>query len=624
MADTYTYYGGKKVSLAKRADQFVTRALPTELSEHGICDATQVSSASSRVVCRPDDLERMMSRGRMIAPTHHVYERADTGDDFLLTDRVMIRFKRNAGAEAIDKLIGKYGLVKMAAFDDRSGLYRLTSQTGMNPVKLVVALVEEETSVVDVAENDVNHRLTKMQFTAPTDPHYVAQWHLHNRNDNPQVDPRSSARVEEAWRLLDGTGHRDVVIGVTDDGCKLSHDDFDSDGKFASWGYFQGTRLITEDDIDADPAKMYETGANHGTSCAGVAAAELDGVLTVGAAPGCRLLPIKWESQGPFLLISDSKLLTALNFLADKVDIVSNSWGRRPVSSWSAFTSEKVRELAAGGGRRGNGVLFLWAAGNENCPIDHHHAAADPIPYTHGWECGRAGCEWVGPDRSFEFGHVFANTEGVMLVGAVASTAQRSHYSNYGEGLDLCAPSSNSHAYFRATVDGRGVTTTTGSGGDVDPLVTSSFGGTSSATPLVAGIAALVISANQALSAAQVVQILKRTASKDLNLEGYSRTPPASYDPDTSWDISPVAPFDSGDFSETRDDGTWSPWFGYGLVNAEAAVEAALSGETPAAGATPRAAKKKRSRKASPRSSAGKKRKSKTRKTAKRRTRARS
>jgi len=168
-----------------------------------------------------------------------------------------------------------------------------------------------------------------------------------------------------------------------------------------------------------------------------------------------------------------------------------------------------------------------------------------------------------------------------MWIAALSSRGQRSHYSNYGTGITLSAPSSNGHTYLRMTVEGLGITTSTG---PPEGVVTDSFGGTSSATPLVAGIAALVISANPTLTAAQVVSILKRTASKDLSMTGYSRTPTASFDTDTSWDVSPVAPFDSGDFSDVGDaDGTWSPWFGHGRVDAEAAVIAASSGSpTPA------------------------------------------
>jgi subtilisin-like proprotein convertase family protein len=75
-----------------------------------------------------------------------------------------------------------------------------------------------------------------------------------------------------------------------------------------------------------------------------------------------------------------------------------------------------------------------------------------------------------------------------------------------------------------------------------------------------------------------------------LNMDGYPRTPPASFDPDptTSWDISPITPFDSGAFQNINSpDGTWSPWFGHGKVDAEAAVAEALRlRQAPEIGAT--------------------------------------
>ncbi len=575
---TYTYRAGQKVVLEKRPDQFVVRALPDRLRDIGITDAEQVSSASSRVNTRAADLEPLMSQSRHLAPTHHAYYVAETGDEFLITDRVFVTFKQPLPAEQVDVFAGRYGLVKLETYGDRDYLFQLTDHTGMNPVKLVVKLTEEE-PLVESAEHDLNQRMSIYQLALPTDPAYARQWHLHTRLDNPDFDPRSSTRCEAVWQLLNHFGSPDVVVGLTDDGCKLDHPDFDSPGKFAGWAYFRGTRLITNTDIDARPSEMHKPGANHGTSCAGVIAGEVDAVLTVGAAPGCRLLPIQWESSGPSLFISDSKLLTALNFVADKVDILSNSWGSVPLSLWAPIVTRRIIELARTGGRRGRGIVFLWAAGNENCPIQH--TATVDVPYTNGWERRPDGSlVWVGVETARVFQNNLVGIPGVMHVAALASNAQRSHYSNYGAGLSICAPTSNSHKYFRLTVTGLGITTTTGSAGGV----TERFGGTSSATPLVAGIAALTISANPELTAIEVISILKQTASKDLDFEGYPRTPPASFDPNPTWDVSPVAPFDRGNFTNTGDpDGTWSPWFGHGRVDAVNAVAEALKrGEGPA------------------------------------------
>ena len=217
----------------------------------------------------------------------------------------------------------------------------------MNPIKLVVKLTEEE-PLVEVAENDLNYRMKTYQLSLPTDPLYARQWHLHTHLVNEAFDSRASSRCEEAWQLLHHFGNSDVVIGITDDGCKLDHLDFDAPGKFASWGYFRGERLVTEIDIDAD-REMYQSGSNHGTSCAGVIAGEVDAVLTVGAAPGCRLLPIQWESSGVKPFISDSKVMTALNYVADKVDVLSNSWGSVPTTLWSTLVRNRITDLAQSG-----------------------------------------------------------------------------------------------------------------------------------------------------------------------------------------------------------------------------------------------------------------------------------
>jgi len=566
----YTYRNGEKIELGKKSDEFVVRALPDELDARGVSGAVRVSSRSSRVGAAPADLEAAMARSREIAPTHHAYTVADSGADFLITDRVFVNFKQPASAADIAELAGRYALRHLTAYSPTDHLFVLTDATGMNPVKLVVKLVEDE-PLVQSAENDLNYLAAKAVFALPTDVQYARQWHLHAVSDV-GVDGRAHARCDEAWQLLESFGSPDVVIGITDDGCRLDHGDFDSPGKFAGWGYFEGTRLVRNHDIDASPARMYQQGANHGTSCAGVIAGEVDAALTVGAAPACRLLPIKWESQGPSLLLNDSKLMTALEFMADRVDIVSNSWGIVPTNLFATPVVNRVRQLAEGGGRRGRGILFLWAMGNENCPIQH--SAAVDVPFTNGWgrlPNGTVG--WVGVETARQFRNNLAGLPGVLHIAALSSTAQRSHYSNYGTGVALCAPTSNSHAYWRVTLPGLGVTTTTGAGA----LVTDEFGGTSSATPLVAGVAALALSANANLSAIQLASMLRRTASRHLSLEGWPRTTPAPFDPDTSWDISPIAPFDLGEFQDIgHPDGTWSPWFGHGRVDALAAVGAAL------------------------------------------------
>ena len=567
----YTYRGGEKIELKKSPNQMVVRILPDDLDDEAIIKSEQVSSASTRLTTRADALESMMTRSRLLAPTHHAYYEAESGKELLTSDRIIVTFYNALSDQQIDEFATRYALIIKEKYSNRDYLFQLTNYTGMNPVKLVVRLTEDE-DLVENAELDLNQRMHVYNVPIPNDPEYLQQWHLHTNFNDADYDPRSSTLCEDAWQLLGHYGNEEVVVAVSDDGCKLDHVDFDSDRKFSDWGYLRGSRLIKSSDIDADTNEMYKSGSNHGTSCCGVIAGEVDARLTVGAAPGCRLLPVQWESSGPSLFISDSKLLTVLNFIADKADVMSNSWGGVPTSLWSLQVINRVKELAQNGGRRGKGIVFLWAAGNENCLLNYQ--ADQEVPYDHGVEEQGGSLVWVGVNSTKVFRNNLVGIPGIMHIAALASTARRSHYSNYGPGISLCAPTSNSHTYYRMIVRGLGITTTTGSAGGV----TENFGGTSSATPLVAGISALTLSANPNLTALEVVEILKQTASKDLNFDAYPRTPAASFDNDTSWDVSPIAPFDQGDFIDNGDtEGSWSPWFGHGRVNAEAAVAEALN-----------------------------------------------
>lgn len=354
----YTYRNGKKIYLKKEPDQFVVRASREDLAKRGITDVEEVSPASTRVTVKRQVRDRMMDELREEKVTHHAYRLEDNNAEFLITDRILVTFKEPVSNELLSQFMSRYALVLRSKYSEREYLFQLTDQTGMNPLKLVVRINEKERQIVESCEHDLNKRMTISEINIPTDVKYTQQWHLHTRLTNPAVDPRSSSNCEGAWNLLNHFGSPDVVVAVTDDGCKLDHTDFDSVNKFAHWAYMQGSALINRDSVSANPQKMYQSGADHGTSCCGVVAAEIDGALTVGAAPGCKLLPVKWESSGPSLMISDSKMMTVLTFISDKADVLSNSWGSSPEFLFASNVINKITQLAQTGGRRER-VLFF-------------------------------------------------------------------------------------------------------------------------------------------------------------------------------------------------------------------------------------------------------------------------
>jgi subtilisin-like proprotein convertase family protein len=126
----------------------------------------------------------------------------------------------------------------------------------------------------------------------------------------------------------------------------------------------------------------------------------------------------------------------------------------------------------------------------------------------------------------------------------------------------VCAPSDNWDDLGATNPAGRGITTTDNEGFGVGSdfaegsRFTNQFGGTSSATPTVAGVCGLILSANPSLAANEVRAILQETADKD-GLSQQSDTP-----------VNESGAFNNG----------FSLWFGYGKVNARKAVEAAAAG----------------------------------------------
>jgi subtilisin-like proprotein convertase family protein len=120
---------------------------------------------------------------------------------------------------------------------------------------------------------------------------------------------------------------------------------------------------------------------------------------------------------------------------------------------------------------------------------------------------GNANHDIDDPPRSRDG---FAIHPDVIAVAASNSRDRRSHYSNFGQAIWICAPSSGAGGVGIVTTDRRG------SSGyqSGDYTTVERFGGTSSATPLVAGICALMLSVNPDLTAVEVKEILRDTAVK--------------------------------------------------------------------------------------------------------------
>ena len=508
----YFYRDGQRLPLVKAPDRFALRLkagrLPAQLRGWARERLAPVSLektygarrlATYRVPAPARD--RAMAALRADPRTQyctHVYHRrgARVAEPLVLTDEIVVQWKPGLTRPAIRRLCRERGLTLVEAIPDlaNASLCRVTAAAGENALKVANRLVEDGLAVA--AEPNFLRRMARRRPRAaiPNDPLFPRQWHLDNPGRN-GARPGADVRALEAWRLTRGS--RRVIIAVIDDGFDLGHPDLNGRGKLVA------PYDVGEDDPDPSPGLRDA----HGTACAGVATAVGGNRLgVIGIAPGCRLMPIRIPLDG----LDEAAIARAFRHAADRGgDVISCSWGppdgtgiREPLP----LIVKAAIDRAAARGRRGGGCLICFAAGNGNEPVELDGYASYPK---------------------------------VLAVAATTDQDRRAWYSDYGRAISVSAPSSGGR---------RGIWTTDVRGrrgynpqGDW----TGDFGGTSAACPLVAGVAALVLSVNPALTAGEVRAILEATADK--------------VDP-------------RGGRYDARG---WSPYYGYGRVNAARAVREA-------------------------------------------------
>jgi subtilisin-like proprotein convertase family protein len=226
--------------------------------------------------------------------------------------------------------------------------------------------------------------------------------------------------------------------------------------------------------------------------------------------------------------------------------VISCSWGPAARVFPLSLRKRTAIHRAATLGRNGKGCVIVFAAGNSNRPINGTVNES-------GWPNNTPS----GPTQWLDG---FASSPDVIAVSACSSEALKSAYSNWGAEVSICAPSNNAppdtFPRVNAPIRGRGIVTTdrVGPVGYSSSDYTFGFGGTSSACPLVAGVAALVLSANPALTAQEVREILETTTD---------RIEDASTDPQLG---NALGAYDATGHSQ---------WFGRGKVNAFRAVSEA-------------------------------------------------
>ncbi|MEO0986814.1 MAG: S8 family serine peptidase [Cyanobacteria bacterium J06639_14] len=540
--------GGEEILLSKVADRFTTRLTTPE----AITDLqTVLDPVAVRAVARgqlaewtvkPRHLEASIEQARS-QPTvqfaSHVYQLIRSPQTWIyLTEQITVQFTPQLPYSQGTAIAQRYGLAETRSLAGipNTFIYVVTSQSTENPVKIANRLMAHP----EVLTAEPNVVVATAASYRPQDSLYGQQWHL-NPTSGSNVNADAHIAVERAWDVTRGS--RSIVVAVSDDGFDLNHPDLQGMGK-----------IVAPLDLYADDAIPLPTTAdeNHGTACAGLAIGEENQNGIVGVAPGCSFMPIRTTG---FL---DNESIEAIfqGAMEKGAAVISCSWSPAAINFPLSLVQRNILTQVATQGRGGKGCVIVFSAGNANRPVsgtvDEKNWPENAVRGETAWLSGFA----VHPD--------------VITVSACTSLSLKAAYSNWGTHIAVAAPSNNAPPNvglpklgtvktgpeIKRSLPGRGMVTSdrTGQDGYSRDAYTTTFGGTSSSCPVVAGVAGLMLSANPNLTAREVKQILQQTADKIID-----------ENPDPQLGLR----------YGTYDNNGHSQWFGYGRVNAYKAVMAA-------------------------------------------------
>ena len=276
----------------------------------------------------------------------------------------------------------------------------------------------------------------------PNDPDYntvTKRWHLDH------VD------AENAWDI--STGCQSISIAIVDDAVLTNHQDLQSNlyvnpGEIANNGIDDDNNGYVDDvngydvadnDNDANPpTSASNTYFTHGTHVAGIAAGTTNNGIGMAAMGfNSTIVPVKTKSNSNGSPSTLNNPMQGVEYaIAAEVDVINMSWG----SYASSTAHQMVFNLA-----QSNGIVCVAAAGN-----DGQSFIAFPADYNH-----------------------------VISVGALNTTGDLAPYTNLSTTIDIFAPGSNIWSPLAGSNTSYGF-----------------LSGTSMASPLVSGLAALMLCNN--------------------------------------------------------------------------------------------------------------------------------
>ncbi|GIK54282.1 MAG: hypothetical protein BroJett014_32550 [Planctomycetota bacterium] len=398
-------------------------------------------------------------------------------------DRLLVTFEKNVSLQAYFDILASVGFTPVRTLSGGAIVAQRQQPTSLDPLRSSKSHLVELANLsahlslhpdVAVAEPDFicEHYLT------PNDPHFSAyqSWHYNAMN------------LPAAWNIT--TGSASVIVAVIDTGIALGHPDL-AGRLIGGYDFISDPQnALDGNGIDSNPDdpgdKPGQGSSFHGTHVAGtIGAASNNSVGGAGVDWNCRLMPLRvlGAAGGAQSDIAEAVLYAAR---------LTNVSGTLPPNR------AHVINMSLGG--KGSTTVYqnaITAAFNAGCTI-----------------IAAAGND-AQQDNTPNFPAAYTE---VIAVGAINRNYSRAVYSNTASGTTLCAPGGQQTFPF-SNQDG---VFSTWRDDTATPAVNKYqwLQGTSMAAPHVAGVAALMLAVNGALTPTNIRTLLTGTAL-DLGTSGY-------------------------------------------------------------------------------------------------------
>lgn len=363
---------------------------------------------------------------------------------------ILVKFKKNVSGENVSRIALRLHDRIEDSIESVPGLTSIDDLDDANPES--VAADYRALPEVEYAEPVFDLSSDNLSPVFPRDPRFADQWALVNTGQN---GGKQGADISAALAWSITTGSEDVVVAVIDSGVDYNHVDLREN----MWKRPENIAKYTDSDLGTiEDLNGYDAAGNtadpmdengHGTHCAGIVGAEGENNIGIaGVNWRVKIMPLKFMNAGGFGTTKDA--IEAINYVIDRkkagvnVRVISASWGS---TQKSQALEDVIREAYD------NDILFVAAAGNASVDNDRqpHYPSSYDVP-------------------------------NVISVAALDRNDQLASFSNYGsKSVAIGAP---------------GVQI-------LSTWLTDEYeekSGTSMATPVVAGVAALVLSQHPKMS----------------------------------------------------------------------------------------------------------------------------